>query len=176
MIASTQESQAVPDGVKTTFVYDGRGRVVTTTAPGVMNEVSDVTHTAQTRITYDADGNVLAQTVADLTGGEPDRVMTYTYDPLGRRNSITDPEGGIARQDWNTRGQIVRITDARGTVIEQAYTKRGELYTSTLKGWTGSPVNPQPATDVVLETRGYDPPTCTGGTTGSRSRSPTTPS
>ncbi|MEV1175544.1 RHS repeat-associated core domain-containing protein [Nonomuraea sp. NPDC049784] len=156
VIASTRVSDAVPNGAKTTFAYDGWNRLTASTAPGVKNEISNVTHTGQTRTTYDPDGNPLTQTIADLTGGEQDRVTTYTYDSHGRQDSLTGPEGGIARQEWNHRGQVIRTTDARGTVIEQAYTVRGELYTSTLKGWTGSPVNPQPATDVLLETRSYD--------------------
>ncbi|MEV5496677.1 LamG-like jellyroll fold domain-containing protein [Nonomuraea fuscirosea] len=154
--ASTRISDAVLGGVETTFAYDGWNRLTSSTAPPVKNEISQVTHTAQTRTTYDGDGNVLTQTIADLTGGDPARTSTFTYDEHGRRDSVTNPEGGTSRQDWNHRGQVIRTTDARGTVIEQAYTKRGELYTSTLKGWTGSPVNPQAATDVVLESRGYD--------------------
>ncbi|WP_378526674.1 RHS repeat-associated core domain-containing protein [Nonomuraea angiospora] len=156
MAASTRISEAAPDGAKTTFAYDGWNRLTTSTAPGVKNEISGVTHTAQTRTTYDPDGNPLTQTIADLTGGDPERTTTVTYDTHGRQDSVTNPEGGIAKQDWNHRGQVIRTTDARGTVIEQAYTVRGELYTRTLKGWTGSPVNPQPAKDVLLETRSYD--------------------
>ncbi|TMR22398.1 hypothetical protein ETD86_11950 [Nonomuraea turkmeniaca] len=155
--ASTRISEAFPGGAETTFTYDGRGRLLTSTLPGAKNEISNVTHTAQTRIAYDADGNPLTQTVMDATGGEPERITTYTYDGHGRLDSITDPEGGVVRQAWNHRGWTVRTTDPRGTVIEQSFTKRGEPDTSTLKGWTGSPVNPQPARDVVLETRGYDP-------------------
>ncbi|KAB8180704.1 hypothetical protein FH608_051100, partial [Nonomuraea phyllanthi] len=157
MTASTRLSQAVPDGAKMTYAYDGRSRLVSSTAPGVKNEISDVTHTAQTRTAYGPDGNVLSQTIADLTGGEPERTTTFTYDEYGRQDSVTDPEGGIVRQEWNERGQVVRTTDARGTVIEQGYSDRGELTSSTLKGWTGSPVNPQQAQDVLLESRGYDP-------------------
>ncbi|MFG1963344.1 LamG-like jellyroll fold domain-containing protein [Nonomuraea sp. NPDC049028] len=157
MTASTRVSQAVPNGAKTTFTYDDRGRLLTSTVPAVKNELSNVTHTAQTSTTYDPDGNTLTQTIADLTGGDPDRVTTYTYDTHGRQDSITNSEGGIARQDWNQLGQPIRTTDARGTVIEQGYSERGELISSTLKGWTDSPVNPQTAKDVLLETRGYDP-------------------
>ncbi|MEV0347597.1 LamG-like jellyroll fold domain-containing protein [Nonomuraea sp. NPDC050680] len=156
MTASTRVSQTVLNGAKTIFTYDDRGRLVTSTAPAVKNELSNVTHTAQTSTTYDPDGNTLTQTIADLTGGDPDRVTTYTYDTHGRQDSITNPEGGIARQDWNPLGQPIRTTDARGTVIESGYSERGELISSTLKGWTGSPVNPEAAKDVVLETRGYD--------------------
>ncbi|MFB4271643.1 RHS repeat-associated core domain-containing protein [Nonomuraea sp. GTA35] len=156
MIASTRISDAVPDGATTTFAYDGWNRLVSRTAPGVKNEISGVTHTAQTRTAYDPDGNPLTQTIADLTGGDPERTTTFTYDAHGRQDSVTDPEGGVARQEWNHRGQVIRTTDARGTIVEQTYTERGELHTRTLKGWTGSPVNPQPAKDVPLETRTYD--------------------
>ncbi|MGW4802219.1 LamG-like jellyroll fold domain-containing protein, partial [Nonomuraea sp. NPDC004297] len=71
MVASTRVSQAVPGGVRTTFAYDGWNRLTTSTAPGVKNEISGVTHTTETRTTYDADGNPLVQTIADLTGGDP---------------------------------------------------------------------------------------------------------
>ncbi|WP_344584685.1 LamG-like jellyroll fold domain-containing protein [Nonomuraea roseoviolacea] len=155
--ASTQVSQAHPDGVKTTFAYDGLGRLVTQTEPGVKNEVSGVTHTKQTTFGYDPDGNKLSEKTADLTGGDAERATVYTYDGQGRLETTTDPEGGVVRQAWNTLGQVMRVTDARGTVIENGYTDRGQLATRTLKGWTGSPVNPQPAKDVPLESRSYDP-------------------
>ncbi|NUW38303.1 hypothetical protein HTZ77_43945 [Nonomuraea sp. SMC257] len=154
--ASTQVSQAHPGGVKTTFTYDGLGRLVTQTEPGVKNEVSGVTHTKQTTFGYDPDGNKLSEKVADLTGGDAERTTVYTYDGQGRLETTTDPEGGVVRQGWNTVGQVVRVTDARGTVIENGYTDRGQLATRTLKGWTGSPVNPQPAKDVLLESYSYD--------------------
>ncbi|MFI6705384.1 LamG-like jellyroll fold domain-containing protein [Nonomuraea sp. NPDC050478] len=156
LTSSTRISDAVPAGAETTFAYDGRGRLTTSTAPGVENEITDVTHTAQTRNVYDADGNVTSQTVADLTGGEPDRVTAYTYDSHGRQETITGPEGGVVQQVFNTRGWLTSVTDPRGTVIESGYSKRGELISRTLKGWTGSPVNPQTPQDEVLESRAYD--------------------
>ncbi|MFF5206363.1 LamG-like jellyroll fold domain-containing protein [Streptosporangium sp. NPDC000396] len=155
--SKTEISDSQPNGVKTTFAYDGRARITTETAPGVKNEITGVTHTAQTRHTYDPDGHPLTVTLADLTGGDPGRVTTYTYDGFGRTATVTDPEGGVTKQDYNTRGWPTRRTDPRGTVIEQGYSKRGEPTIRTLKGWTGSPVNPQSATDVALESRGYDP-------------------
>ncbi|MFD9950069.1 polymorphic toxin-type HINT domain-containing protein [Nonomuraea sp. NPDC059023] len=154
---STQVSAAFPDGVKTTVTYDGADRVATRTEPAVKNEVSGITHTKKTTFAYDPDGNTLSETVTDLTGGDAARSTVSTYDGQGRAETITDPEGGVVRQAWNTLGQLARVTDARGTVIENGYSKRGELTTRTLKGWTGSPVNPQPAQDVVLEAFAYDP-------------------
>lgn len=157
LISSTQVSSAHPDGVKATFTYDALGRLETQTEPGVKNEISGVTHTKKTVHAYDPDGNKLSETVSDLTGGDAARATAYTYDVQGRVETITGPEGGVVRQAWNALGQLARMTDARGTVIENGYSKRGELTSRTLKGWTGSPVNPQLARDVVLESFAYDP-------------------
>ncbi|MBB5077068.1 RHS repeat domain-containing protein [Nonomuraea endophytica] len=157
LASSTQVSSAYPGGVKTTFTYDALGRLETQTDPGVKNEVSDVTHSRKTTLAYDPDGNKLSETFADLTGGDAARSTVYTYDGQGRMETSTGPEGGVVRQMWNTLGQLARVTDARGTVIENGYSPRGELITRTVKGWTGSPVNPQPARDVVLESFAYDP-------------------
>ncbi|MEU7900279.1 RHS repeat-associated core domain-containing protein [Nonomuraea sp. NPDC049152] len=156
LIDSTQVSQAHPDGVKTTFTYDELSRPATQTEPGVKNETTNVTHTKRTKLAYDADGNRLSEKISDLTGGDAERATVYTYDALGRVETVTGPEGGVVRQSWNTLGQLVRVTDARGAVVEHSYGERGELTSRTLKGWTGSPVNPTPAKDVVLESFFYD--------------------
>ncbi|MFI7438334.1 LamG-like jellyroll fold domain-containing protein [Nonomuraea indica] len=156
LITSTQVSDAYPDGVKTTFTYNGLSQPLTQTEPGVKNEITNVTHTKRTTFAYDGDGNKLSEKISDLTGGDAERATVYTYDPLGRVETVTDPEGGVVRQAWNTLGQLVRVTDPRGTVIENGYTDRGQLHTRTLKSWTGSPVDPQPAKDVILESYSYD--------------------
>lgn len=152
------ETRLVDDTpVITGFTYDGLGRLTSRTEPAVRNPVTGVTHTAKVSYEYDADGNRTSETVTDLTGGDEPRTTTYTYDAFGRLITVTDPEGGVTRQEWNHRGWVIRTVDARGAVIDQAYSKRGEPTIRTLKGWTGSPVAPQPATDVVLESRAYDP-------------------
>ncbi|WP_165959580.1 polymorphic toxin-type HINT domain-containing protein [Nonomuraea longispora] len=153
---SSHVSEAHPDGVKTVLTYDVLGRLATQTEPGVRNEVSGVTHTRRTTYAYDPDGSRLRETVSDLSGGDAERATVYTYDDHGRVETITDPEGGVVRQSWNTIGRLATVTDARGAVVEHAYSERGELLTQTLKGWTGSPVDPQPATDKVLASFGYD--------------------
>ncbi|MFF3437583.1 LamG-like jellyroll fold domain-containing protein [Streptosporangium sp. NPDC002721] len=150
-------SAAHPSGVNTTFTYDGLGRLLTRTNPGVKNEVTNVTHTAKTTLTYDADGNKLTTTVTDLTGGDATRTTTYTYDPKGRVETVTDPEDGVTTSTWDVTGAQTSQTDPVGTVITFAYTKRGEPTSRTLKNWTGSPVSPQPAQDVVLASSSYDP-------------------
>lgn len=157
VITRTEVSTANPDGVTTTTAYDPQGRPATITGPGVRNEVTGVTHTLRQTSTYDADSNPLTTTVSDPTGGDPQRTTTYTYDDYGRADSVTGPEGGVERFGYDHKGQKVSYTDLRGSVYNYSYTARGELATTILKGWTGSPVSPQAATDVVMMSYAYDP-------------------
>ncbi|GGO74851.1 hypothetical protein GCM10012289_48500 [Nonomuraea cavernae] len=161
---STQVSQAHPAGVTTSFTYDKLGRLVTQTEPGVKNEVTDATHTARTTYAYDPDGNVLTESVKDLTGGDPERTTSYTYDDHGREETATGPEGGVVRTAWDQVGARTTVTDELGAVFGFAYTNRGELASRTLKNWTGSPVAPVTATEITLESFSYDP----AGRLGSR--------
>ncbi|MGI5287197.1 LamG-like jellyroll fold domain-containing protein [Nonomuraea polychroma] len=153
---NSQVSQANPDGVKTIFTYDALGRLATQTEHGVKNEVSGVTHSKRSTYVYDPDGNKLSETISDLTGGDTQRLAAYTYDAHGNVETVTDPEGGVVRQAWNPTGQLATVTDARGAVVDYGYSPRGELVSQMLKGWTGSPINPQLAKDVVLASFGYD--------------------
>ncbi|MFB9963671.1 LamG-like jellyroll fold domain-containing protein [Sinosporangium siamense] len=154
--AKTEVSQANPTGVRTTYTYSPLGQLLTQTAPGVLNEVSRVTHTAETRHTYNPDGLTLTTSVVDLTGGNPERKITYTYDPRGRLETETDPEGGVVSHTWDTTGAHTSSTDQLGNKTVFAYTFRGELASKTLKNWTGSPVAPQAPADLVLESYAYD--------------------
>ncbi|MER5624226.1 RHS repeat-associated core domain-containing protein [Streptosporangium sp. NPDC002544] len=157
LVTQTEISRAFPDGVKTTITYDGLGKVTSRTGTGVKNDVTGVTHTSQWTGTYDADGLPLTESVADLTGGDAKRTTTYTYDAYGRVETITGPEGGVQRFGYDHKGQKTSFTDERGTTYHYGYTARGEPATTTLKGWTGSPVSPQPAADVVMTSSAYDP-------------------
>ncbi|MFF4990180.1 polymorphic toxin-type HINT domain-containing protein [Streptosporangium saharense] len=157
VVSRTEVSEARPDGVTTTFTYDGVGRVLTHTGVAVKNEVTGVTHTSQTRYAYDADGRKLTDTVVDLAGGDPERKVSYTYDAHGRVETITGPEGGVVRYTWDQTGARTGIVDELGNTFHYGYTVRGELKTRTLKNWTGSPLNPQAARDLVIESYTYDP-------------------
>ncbi|MBG0817985.1 LamG-like jellyroll fold domain-containing protein, partial [Planomonospora sp. ID82291] len=157
LLARTEVSAAHPDGVTARVTYDGAGRILTGTAPGVKNEITGKTHTVRTVHAYDADGNQTSETVTDLTGGDAERTTSYTYDARGRVETVTGPDGAVSRTTWNHTGAQTSVTDPLGTVTAMAYTKRGELASRTLKNWTGSPVNPQAPKDVVLESFAYDP-------------------
>ncbi|WP_167530712.1 LamG-like jellyroll fold domain-containing protein [Microbispora hainanensis] len=155
--SKTEISQANPSGVTTTITYDGVGRVRTTTGAAVKNEITDVSHTARVTYGYDPDGNTLTETATDLTGGDPERVITYTYDTYGNIETVTGPEGGKVTYEWDRTGAQTSLINELDTRFEYAYTSRGELASATIKAWTGSPVSPSPAADKVLISYAYDP-------------------
>ncbi|GAA4193833.1 hypothetical protein GCM10023074_15600 [Microbispora amethystogenes] len=157
LISRTDISAANPGGVTSTFVYDVQSRPLTATDAAVKNEITNVVHTLRRSYTYDADGNPLTVTVSDATGGDAERRTTYAYDSYGRVESVSVPEGGIERYSYDHKGQKVSHTDTRGSLYNYTYTARGELATIVLKGWTGSPVDPRPASDVVMKSYAYDP-------------------
>ncbi|MEU8266856.1 LamG-like jellyroll fold domain-containing protein [Sphaerisporangium sp. NPDC049002] len=143
--------------VTTSYSYDPFGRTAKVTGFGVKNEISGVTHTAESRYTYDDDGNKLTETLADLTGGDVVRTTTLAYDTYGRLEKVTGPEGGIQQTAYDHMGKVVTTTDAAGATYTYGYTSRGEPASVTLKGWTGSPTAPEPARDVVTRSYAYDP-------------------
>ncbi|MEO3809911.1 LamG-like jellyroll fold domain-containing protein [Sphaerisporangium sp. B11E5] len=146
-----------PGSATTTVAYDSQGRVKSMTGPAVRNEVTGVTHTAQSQFTYTVDGYRLTDNVVDLTGGDPERKISYGYDDFGRIVSVTGPEGGVVRYTFDHTGAQTSLVDEVGTTYHYTYTPRGEPASTILKNWTGGPVDPQPPRDVVMESASYDP-------------------
>ncbi|WP_309235751.1 RHS repeat-associated core domain-containing protein [Streptomyces sp. TRM64462] len=154
-LSETQTSDTFPEGVTTTFAYDAQSKIVTETGVGVRNEITGTTHTAKISRTFDADGALLTETVADTTGGDTARTTTYAYNALGQQERITDAEGGSTSFTYDAFGRVVQETDALGTAYATTYTPRGQHAETILKGWTGDPSG-EPR-DLVLESYAYDP-------------------
>ncbi|MFC6086848.1 LamG-like jellyroll fold domain-containing protein [Sphaerisporangium aureirubrum] len=152
-----EEPPQQPGSATTTVAYDPQGRLASQTGQAVKNEVTGVTHTAQSRFTYTADGYRLTDGVVDLTGGDPEQKITYGYDDFGRITSVTGPEGGVVHYTWDHTGAQTSMVDELGTTYHYTYTPRGEPASTILKNWTGSPVSPQAPRDVVMESASYDP-------------------
>ena len=64
-IAQTVYSDTYPSGLTTSYTYDANGDLATETDPAVTDRVTGAVHTAQTTTSYDPDGDVTSQTVAD---------------------------------------------------------------------------------------------------------------
>ncbi|MFI8828540.1 LamG-like jellyroll fold domain-containing protein [Streptomyces sp. NPDC053431] len=154
-VSETQISDTYPDGVTTTYGYDLLSNVTSETGTGVKNEITGVTHTAKTTREFDADGNLLAEIVEDLTGGDVARKTKRHYDERGLNDSITDAEEKTTKFGYDEFGQVASEIDALGIETTYTYTPRGDINETVLKNWTGHPSG-EPR-DLVLESNAYDP-------------------
>ncbi|MEW2634830.1 LamG-like jellyroll fold domain-containing protein [Streptomyces sp. NPDC048389] len=155
--ARTEISDAHPSGQTTTQAYDKNDQVVSDTGPAVTNRVTGAVHQAKSTTEFDADGNVLSQTVSDLTGGDAPRTTTMTYDAYGRMATRTDPGGETVSFEYDVYGNKVKETDPDGTVNTYTFDGEGRPLTTNLLNYTGDPHNPSAPTTLVQESRAYDP-------------------
>nr|BFE53352.1 polymorphic toxin-type HINT domain-containing protein [Saccharothrix mutabilis subsp. capreolus] len=148
-------SATFPQGVATTFTYDGMSRLLTRTEPAVTNAVTGTAHQQRTTNTYNPDGTIASIKVDDAALNDPGRTTSYTYDTYGRVATLTDPTGAVTRTEYDTMGELTKRIDPVGTEFTYTYTiARHQLATTTVKGFTGDGGAPR---DIVLESRAYDP-------------------
>ncbi len=150
-------SDSYPNGLTTTLSFDQLNRLRVQTDPAVTDRVTGAIHTRQTATVYDTDGNVTSQTVADLTGGDASRTTSATFNSHDQPATSTDPAGNTTSVGYDAYGNRIRITNPAGVETDAAYDADRHLLTTTLKGYTGDPVNPSPAADLVIDSRAYDP-------------------
>ena len=153
----TQYSDSYPNGLETLYTYNKNGQVVTESDPPVTDRVTGAIHTAQTTTTYDVDGDVTSQTVADASGGDASRTVTSTYDAHDMLASETDADQNTTSYLYDNYGNKVQETDPDGNVTQYTYDGNGNLLTTTLENYTGSPSGSQAAASLPEESRSYDP-------------------
>jgi RHS repeat-associated protein len=95
-----------PNNVVTSYGYDLRGRVTSTTADvGGLN--------LATAITYDQFGNQLTKTMPSVAGAL--RTTTMTYDIMERVVTVTDPLGLVTKRVFDLGGRVTSQIRAFGT-------------------------------------------------------------
>ena len=147
------ESSSSTPTVTTKYAYDDLSRVVATTDQGVLNTVSGVTHTRETRTSYDADGNRTRLEAADLTGGDESRVATFAYDDRGRLAEEVDSEGRKTSHGYDHFGNKMWTVSPGGVRTDFTYTARNKVAEIWLRGYTGDPIDPtRPNEDQSDET------------------------
>ncbi|WP_261574215.1 DNRLRE domain-containing protein [Frankia gtarii] len=160
-LTAKEISDSFPSGLTTTNTYDKLSRLATTTEPGVLNPITNVTHTAVTTNTYDLDGNLTQTTVADSTGGDATRSTTYAYDDADHQTAMTvgagSPLAATTTLTYDDNGNVATSTDPNGTVTAYTYTAKNLPATTTLKDFVDDPVAASTPRDVVLDSRAYDP-------------------
>jgi RHS repeat-associated protein len=163
-VSATTYSNTYPSGLVTTYTYTADNQPLTVTDPGVVNQVTGVTHTLQDAYAYDADGNELSLTQSDLTGGDPARTTTYTYNDHGEVASVTqpggatsgggsqsqgassaNPAGATTGYTYNDSGQVATMVDPDGNEYEYSYNEYGEQTQVALQYNSTSQSSPEPA-------------------------------
>ncbi|HUZ38225.1 MAG TPA: LamG-like jellyroll fold domain-containing protein, partial [Streptosporangiaceae bacterium] len=157
VLTKTEISSSYPGGLTTTYAYDQMGEVVTETDPPVTDRVTGAVHTAQITTSYDADGDVTGQTVADTTGGDASRTVSSTFNSHDQLASSTDAANAKTVYTYDPYGNLSSDTDPAGNVTTYIYDPNGHLLTTTLQNFTGNPSNPQTPAPLVQESRAYDP-------------------
>ncbi|MBI3898836.1 MAG: LysM peptidoglycan-binding domain-containing protein [Gammaproteobacteria bacterium] len=131
----------------TAFIYDGLGRITSSTQWIAKNGAADVTRTTlttyddanrKTTVTldngtglatvsaYDRAGRLLSTTQSQgTTPVQPFGVTSYQYDTAGRLRITTDPLGNKTHLLYDEAGRLVGTVDATGSLIETVYDANG---------------------------------------------------
>jgi RHS repeat-associated protein len=134
-------------GAVTTYTYDARGRVVASTDPDgrtsttgydAVNRPVTVQSPsgAVTTTSYDADGRTVAIAYSD--GHTPNVAMSY--DPAGRRVSMTDGTG-VSSWSYDVFGELTSQSNGAGSTVGYAYDDGGNRTSITYPGAIGSVTN-----------------------------------
>lgn len=94
-------------------------------------DYSDLGDRGHIAYSYYPDGNL--KTVTHL-GNENDSfqvAVTMTYDKLGRKKTMNDPDKGFWQYSYNAYGELVSQQDAKGQVTAMAYDKLGRMISRT---------------------------------------------
>ncbi len=139
---------------RTTTVVDANGHQMRQTVDdlGRMMLVEEFTGTAgsatvyaTTSYAYDAVDNLTA--VTDTVGN----VTTMSYDALGRKLAMNDPDMGAWSYTYNPAGSLMQQTDNRGCVTEFAY---DDLERLVGKSYSGAAGCTQPAAGYTYDEGG----------------------
>ena len=102
----------------------------------VLGEVIEVVDSRSGKVTYkyDAQGNLtLTTTTAHSNGGGSASGVagsiniTLTYDNVGRKIAMNDPDKGVWDYDYNGFGELISQEDANGNITAMTYDKLGRM-------------------------------------------------
>ena len=156
LASKTEYSDSYPNGLTTSYTYDGTNQVVSQTDPQITDRVTGAVHSAVTTTSYDPDGNVLSQSVADGSGGDAARGTSTTYNNFDEVATETDGDQNVTSITYDAYGNKQTETAPDGTKTTWTYDPNGKVLTEGID-YTGSPLNPQPSTFLTEQSRSYDP-------------------
>jgi RHS repeat-associated protein len=148
VVTGTLYTNTDSSGATTEYTYDAVNRPLMVQYAAATNQVTGVAHTLVDTYTYDDDpgGNLLSYTQSDLTGGDPSRTTTYTYNDHGQMATQTqpagatpaaasspatgasspDPEGATTGYEYDAFGNITKRIDPNGNEYRYSYNEYNE--------------------------------------------------
>ncbi|MDP2923714.1 MAG: RHS repeat-associated core domain-containing protein [Candidatus Omnitrophota bacterium] len=140
---SNRVKETDPKGQVINYSYDELNRLETLNGPDVnirftyddLSRAISMTDWQQgvTNYTYDATSELLS-----VDGPSSNDTVTYTYDSLGNRKTMLDPDNKLTKYAYDAANRITAITDPQNQVTKYTYDKYGNLATSTYPNKTGS--------------------------------------
>lgn len=112
--------KAFSDGTDVRFIYDAAGNLVTAGGPHVWYS-----------FTYDE-----LNRMTSMTDSRFGKTIRYSYNRLGQRTEMTDPDGGVTRYEYDANGRLTSITSPSGASVRFGYDALGRVTavnSSTLK-------------------------------------------
>ncbi|UCE38615.1 MAG: RHS repeat protein [Thermoplasmata archaeon] len=105
-----------PNTNNITFQYDKEGNVI--------QIVNDYGFGEITYCIYDALDRVVS---VKVDYGVFNKTINYTYDEVGNRKTITDPDGGVLTYNYDAMDRLINITDPWNNTTEVIYDSGGRI-------------------------------------------------
>jgi RHS repeat-associated protein len=107
----------------TSYTYDGRNRLITTTLPDGVQIVDEYTGEFLTKISFKSGGVAL-----------PQNARQFDYDSRGFRTKVWDADNNLTKIDYDDFGRVIAVTNPLGEQTLKTYT--GQLLTQVEVGRT----------------------------------------
>lgn len=141
--AGNQTAITMSDGAVFAAEFDRTGRRTL--------QVDSLGH--ETRLSYDANGNWLHQTVSHTISGTPRQLTTtYSYDANNRLVSVTDGLGGVSQIEYIAIGKVSARVDALGRRTSYEYDAAGRLVRTLYPDGLSETAEYDPAGNKVRQT------------------------
>jgi RHS repeat-associated protein len=141
-----QVTSTSPEGRQRVSLFDTFGRVVQSQVPGFQP------------VNYAYDAKSRLQSVTQGLGSEQ-RTLTYTYNPQGFVDSVTDPLLHVTHFQYDSVGRVLKTTLADQRQIQAAYDLDGNLTALTPPSRPEHDFSYDPVSEVVA----YTPPAAVPG-------------
>lgn len=105
-----------PDNNNVSFKYDEEGNIIQITNNGGFGEI--------TYYAYDALDRVIS---VKVDYGPFNKTINYTYDKVGNRKTMADPDGGVLTYNYDPVGRLINITDPWGNITSLQYDNVGRI-------------------------------------------------